>query len=189
LKRSPFCRYRAAHIDTEGKQHHRTMPHHHGGIAILCVVLLFALTVSGCRNGTRRTTPVADEEVIRQQRRNTCGPAALAMLLTSMGRRTTEAELEQAMRLTADGATLTSLLTTAASHGVRLEAWRLHQDTLGSIRPPAILWVDGDHFVVFDSLARDTAFLRDPSEGRVSVPFEHLKKRWNGTAALVAGPP
>lgn len=110
------------------------------------------------------------------------------MLLTSVGRRTTEAELERTTRLTPEGATLTSLLEAAADRGVRLEAWRLRTDTLALIRPPAILWVDGDHFVVFDSLSGDTAFLRDPSAGRVAEPLARLRGRWDGTAALVVQP-
>lgn len=152
-------------------------------------LLASALLFVACREkGSPRPRGV-DTGVVRQTNHNTCGPAALAMLLASTGRPRTEAELESSMQLTSDGATLTALLKTSAAHGLRLEAWRLRPDTLRSIRPPAILWVDGDHFVVFDSLARGTAFLRDPSMGRVGVPFNELRARWDGTAALVAGPP
>lgn len=111
------------------------------------------------------------------------------MLLTSMGRPTTEAELEHEMSPGPDGVTLTSIVTAAASRGVQLEAWRVRPDTLGSLRTPAILWIDGDHFVVFDSLTAAGAYVRDPSVGRLMVPVEGLQKRWDGTAALLAGPP
>jgi ABC-type bacteriocin/lantibiotic exporter with double-glycine peptidase domain len=111
------------------------------------------------------------------------------MLLTSLGRPATEAELEREMSPGPDGVTLTSIVKTGGTRGVRLEAWRVRPDELGSLRTPAIFWIDGDHFVVFDSLAAEGAYLRDPSAGRLVVSLEGLLKRWDGTAALLAGPP
>jgi ABC-type bacteriocin/lantibiotic exporter with double-glycine peptidase domain len=81
------------------------------------------------------------------------------------------------------------ILATSAEHGVRLEAWRLSADTLGQIHPPAILWIDGDHFVVFDSLSETGAHLRDPASGRAVVRMERLLQRWDGTAAVAVRPP
>ncbi len=153
------------------------------------MLAIIAALVSACRDRAKHDQRASDPEVIQQSKRNTCGPAALAMFLTSVGRPATEAELEQEMSPGPNGVTLTSIVTAAGSRGVRLEAWRVRPDTLGQIRTPVILWIDGDHFVVFDSLASEGAHLRDPSAGRLVVSLDRLLKRWDGTAALQAGPP
>lgn len=153
------------------------------------ILTIVAALVSACGNNARHDHAAADPEVVHQTKRNTCGPAALAMLLTSIGRPATEAVLEREMSPGPDGVTLTSIVTAAASRGVQLEAWRVRPDTLGFLRTPAILWIDGDHFVVFDSLTSEGASVRDPSTGRLILPVESLWKRWDGTAALLAGPP
>ncbi len=153
--------------------------------------LLFAVIVltTGCERSSDQRIAMGGADAIRQSRRNTCGPAALAMLLMHQGRPTTEGELALLMAPGPDGVTLSTLLETSAAFGVPLEAWRLRLDTLRLIRTPAILWVDGDHFVVFDSVTSAGAHLRDPSAGRVVVPLERLRVRWDGTAAVVAGSP
>lgn len=153
------------------------------------ILTIVAALVSACGNDAKHDHTASDPEIVHQSKRNTCGPAALAMLLTSMGRPTSEAELEREMSPGPDGVTLTSIVTTAASRGVRLEAWRVRPDTLGFLRTPAILWIDGDHFVVFDSLTSAGAYVRDPSAGRLIVAIEGLRKRWDGTAAMLAGLP
>ena len=153
------------------------------------ILTIVALLVAACGPDVQHPHATRAPEVIRQSKRNTCGPAALAMLLTSVGRPATEAELEQEMSPGPDGVTLTSIVAAAASRGIRLEAWRVRPDTLGSLRAPAILWIDGDHFVVFDSLTPVGAHLRDPSAGRLIVPVEGLRQRWDGTAALLARAP
>ena len=154
-------------------------------------MLLFAVIVlvTGCERSSDRRIAMGEAGVVRQSRRNTCGPAALAMLLTHQGRPTTERELEQRMAPGPEGVTLSTLLETSARLGVPLEAWRLHLDTLSEIRTPAILWLDGDHFVVFDSVTAAGAHLRDPSAGRVIVPIDRLRMRWDGTTALVPRSP
>ncbi|MCU0452748.1 MAG: cysteine peptidase family C39 domain-containing protein [Bacteroidetes bacterium] len=157
---------------------------------LLAASLLIAVALFlDCREKASREPAANNAGVVRQSKHNTCGPAALAMLLTSLGRPATENEMERAMFLGSEGATLTSLLAASASRGVQLEAWRLQVDTLRSIRTPAILWVDGDHFVVFDSITSTGAHVRDPSVGRTVISLERLQERWDGTAALVVWPP
>jgi ABC-type bacteriocin/lantibiotic exporter with double-glycine peptidase domain len=83
-----------------------------------------------------------------------------------------------------DGVSLTTIIATARVYGVHLEAWRLHTGALDTLTVPAILWVDKDHFVVFDSLTTAGIYLRDPATGRVRTSRKSLTARWDGTAAV-----
>jgi ABC-type bacteriocin/lantibiotic exporter with double-glycine peptidase domain len=146
------------------------------------------LSVCGCADG-RDEERSGRDGVITQSRRNTCGPAALAMLLVSKGIVVTAEELERRMQPGADGVSLTTIVTTAREYGVHLQPWRLRKDALDTLKTPAILWVDGDHFVVFDSLTQAGAHLRDPATGRVQESKQRLATRWDGTAAVLSPPP
>lgn len=98
-------------------------------------------------------------------------------------------ELEQYMQPGSRGVSLATIVMTARVYGVQLESWRLRSDALDTLTTPAILWVDGDHFVVFDSLTSAGAYLQDPAAGRILVPRDRLHERWDGTAAVLSPSP
>lgn len=83
-----------------------------------------------------------------------------------------------------DGVSLATIIATARDFGVHLEAWRLRTEALDTLRAPAILWIDKDHFVVFDSLTAAGIYLRDPATGRIRTSKMNLAARWDGTAAV-----
>lgn len=132
---------------------------------------------------------LSQENAILQQQRNTCGPASLAMLLVEHGVSVTEKELEGQMLPGRDGVSLRTLTETAGRYGVRLEVWRFRRDAVDSLQTPAILWIDGDHFVVLDSSTTNGVFVRDPAKGRLQWSRERLYERWNGTAAVAIRTP
>jgi ATP-binding cassette subfamily B protein RaxB len=88
-----------------------------------------------------------------------------------------------------DGVSLRTLTETGGRYGVRLEAWKFRRDAIDSVRTPAILWIDGDHFVVLDSVTAEGVFVRDPAKGRLQWTRERLHGRWNGTAAVAVRTP
>lgn len=160
-------------------------------ISRLPIILLCGLTIigwSGCVRSDNEQL-LGDENVIRQRRNNTCGPAALAMVLADHDVNVTEGELERQLPMHDDGASLRSLIVAAERYGVRLEAWRLRFDAIDSVHLPAILWIDDDHFVVLDSVRTDGVFVRDPAKGRLRWTREGLRSRWNGTAAVAVRTP
>lgn len=153
-----------------------SLPHH---LRSLLVVLTFC----GCMRGGEEQ-PLGRGGVIPQSQRNTCGPAALAMLLSSEGIAVSVDELERRMQPGHDGVSLTTIIATAREYGVHLEAWRLPAGALDTLKAPAILWIDMDHFVVFDSLTAAGIYLRDPASGRIRISRQGLSTRWDGAAAV-----
>ena len=123
--------------------------------------------------------------VLIQSNNNNCGPAALKMVLDDFGISSSLDELELIIPLNQQGASMFSLLTAAKTKGLPLEGWKLTGGDLYNIRLPALLFVNGNHFVVADSVRDGTIFLRDPSLGRVRVSLIKFKTMWNGESLIL----
>ena len=121
------------------------------------------------------------EGVTMQDKSNTCGPAALKMILDVHGKKVALRELEKGSNARDSGWSMQSLKELADQYGLRAEGWRLNLEALGRSRFPAILFVENRHFVVVDSM--DTAgffFVRDPAIGRMKIQRRALNKIWTG---------
>jgi hypothetical protein len=119
-----------------------------------------------------------------------CGANALrdACLLLGMdvGDRALEADFDNGDR----GVTLTGLSRVAKSLGCRTRAVRLSGEQLLRIQPPAIAFVNGNHYVAVGAV--------DPQEKRILVidrptaPYwttiEKFRERWNGEMLLLSAP-
>ena len=120
------------------------------------------------------------EGVIMQDRSNTCGPAALKMILDAYGRKTSLHELEVDCN-SQNGWSMQALKEPAEELGLRAEGWRLDVDALSRSRFPVILFVENNHFVVADSVDNGGFFfLRDPAIGRMKIHSRALVKIWKG---------
>jgi ABC-type bacteriocin/lantibiotic exporter with double-glycine peptidase domain len=119
--------------------------------------------------------------VVMQDKSNTCGPAALKMILDVYGKTVTLRELEKDRKASDGGWSMQSLKALAEQHGLRAEGWRLEPEALCKSRFPLILFVENRHFVVADGV--DTAgflFMRDPAIGRMKIHRRALSGIWNG---------
>jgi ABC-type bacteriocin/lantibiotic exporter with double-glycine peptidase domain len=116
-----------------------------------------------------------------QGRENTCGPAALKMILDVRGKMVPLRELEKDGNTSDGGWSMQSLKELAGRYGLRAEGWRLNMEALCRSRFPAILFVENQHFVVADSV--DTCaffFVRDPAIGRMKIHRRALSRIWTG---------
>jgi len=158
---------------------------------IVFLGLVFALAVT-----TKFSNPTSEYElaarerggaylgidgVVMQDKSNTCGPAALKMILDVHGKRVPLRELEKGCETSDGGWSMQSLKELAEQHGLRAEGWRLDAEALCRSRFPMILFVENQHFVVADGV--DTAgffFLRDPAIGRMKIHRHALNRIWKG---------
>ena len=129
----------------------------------------------------------APGQVVRQQKRSDCGPAALQMILKHHGvTSTTLAELEVATGTGPDGTSMLALKRTAEQSGLASQGLRLPVERLHDIPMPAIAHVHGDHFVVIRS-AGEELVIDDPSLGRLRMSARTFERSWDGVVLTFTG--
>ena len=126
-------------------------------------------------------------EVVRQQGRSDCGPAALKMILDHHGiTGVTLAELEVATETGPDGTSMLALKRTAEQRGLASQGLRLPVARLHGIPMPAIAHVHGDHFVVLRQ-AGSKLIIDDPSLGRLRMSAKTFERSWDGVVLAFTG--
>ncbi len=131
----------------------------------------------------------AEGEIVRQQSRSDCGPAALKMILDHWDiDGGTLAELEIATGAGPDGTSLLALKRAAEERGLTGRGLRLPVHRLRDIPLPAIAHVHGDHFVVVRS-AGDELVIDDPSLGRLRMSPRAFARAWDGIVLAFTGSP
>lgn len=131
---------------------------------------------------------LGSDGVVMQDKINTCGPAAVKMILEAYGNRVSLQELENGEESPRGGWSMRSLKELAEQRGVHAEGWRLNPDNLSTGRFPMILFIEDRHFVVVDSVdAAGFVFVRDPAIGRMKLHRRALAKTWKGEALVFGG--
>jgi len=124
--------------------------------------------------------------VVFQSRSNTCGVAALLMVLDHFGIKSSRQEMEQKAELHHGGTSLMALKELAKKVGVEADGWRLSFQELAGIELPAILFVEKHHFIVVDSVnGSGILFVRDPAVGRLAIPRRRALEIWKGETLVI----
>jgi ABC-type bacteriocin/lantibiotic exporter with double-glycine peptidase domain len=118
--------------------------------------------------------------VVLQDKGNTCGPAALKMVMDRYARTVTLQELEATYHVQG-GWSMQELKELAERYGFRSEGRRLDAEKLSRSQFPVLLFVEDGHFVVADGVDSAGFFsLRDPAIGRVKMHGKALIRIWKG---------
>jgi len=126
--------------------------------------------------------------VVRQQTDRDCGVAALAMVLTHFGRPASLEQLTALLDPGPEGVSMLDLKYGAERLGLRATGWRLTLDQLGAGPLPAIVLVDGHHWVVVTAVEIDGAVLiSDPARGRLRMRADTFARRWRGDTLRLDG--
>lgn len=120
--------------------------------------------------------------VILQAERSECGLACLAMIAAHYGYRVDLNSLRDEFPTSSRGASLRDLLGTAQALHLQARALRLEIGDLASLRTPAILHWDMDHFVVLSSVGRQHVIVHDPALGRRKYRLTELGNHFTGVA-------
>jgi hypothetical protein len=143
--------------------------------------------------GKYRGAPDGDG-VCRETQAYTCGPAAAATLLTQIGIRTNEQEMERLCRATPvtgtdEIAVCCALRTRLSGTGLRVTLERPGLDRLARQLRPVLARIRADllrdHWVVLLAMNDRTAILGDPVLGKVQVPVSEFCAAWRGTMVAV----
>ena len=120
--------------------------------------------------------------VIRQAAASECGLACLAMIASYYGRQSDLNTLRREYPVSLKGATLAMVMETAAKLGLAGRPLRLEMGQLRSLRTPAILHWDMNHFVVLRHVGRSGLTIHDPASGARRQTFAEASKHFTGVA-------
>jgi ABC-type bacteriocin/lantibiotic exporter with double-glycine peptidase domain len=160
------------------------------------LALMYTISWMGHRLGVSRAAQVVQtseadavylgtEGVVFQDRGNTCGPAALKMILDHHGISVQLLELERKRGRGKRGMDMFSLSRLATLFGLKATGWKLGIDDLRESNMPVILFVENTHFVVLDSVRNEgDFFVRDPAKGKMRLSKARLLKMWRGETLL-----
>lgn len=115
----------------------------------------------------------------------TCGAAALAMLLQLLGKQVREDDVLRVLNLTPDrvtGINIAQIIQTASHFGVKLVPKRISATDL---TVPCIAYMASGHYVVVTHVKGDSVILMDPELGVLSM---HLHQFTNGWTTVVIEP-
>lgn len=125
--------------------------------------------------------------LVAQMERTDCGAACLAMVLAHHGHAAPLAEVRDQCGIGRDGASAAAIAQAAQHYGLRTQAFRVTPDALAGLDLPAILHVDGAHFVVLVGARGDGWDVIDPAAGRVHWAADEMARRLS-SVALVCTP-
>lgn len=111
-----------------------------------------------------------------------CALACLAMVAAHYGHKVNIGGLRRRFPVSMKGATLAQLVEIASELDFAPRALRLEIDEIGELQLPAILHWDLNHFVVLESIGKDSVSVLDPAVGRRKIGIRKLSDHFTGVA-------
>lgn len=111
-----------------------------------------------------------------------CGLACLAMVAAHHGLEIGMPEMRRRFPMSLKGLRLSQLIDIAGKLGLHGRALRLELEGLSRLDTPAILHWDLNHFVVLESVRRDSVVVLDPALGRRTLPMAEVSRHFTGVA-------
>ncbi|MFI7657404.1 peptidase domain-containing ABC transporter [Micromonospora parva] len=121
-------------------------------------------------------------QTILQMSQADCAAACLAMIGGALGRSASTGFWQRTLGSGRDGTSVARLVAAARQHGLSAQAYAITdlREALNTAELPAILHVDGNHFVVVTAMRRGLIEIVDPSEGRQRLTLDQVHRRMSG---------
>ncbi|HEX8223392.1 MAG TPA: peptidase domain-containing ABC transporter [Allosphingosinicella sp.] len=125
-------------------------------------------------------------ELVRQTEVTECGLACLAMLACFHGHDVNLAGLRARFGTSSRGVTLRTVIKIASELGLASRAVRVGLEALKHVHLPAMIHWDLDHFVVLESVTKDSVVVFDPATGVRRYSYAEASGRFTGIALEVS---
>ena len=109
-----------------------------------------------------------------------CGATALGIILQHYGHYVPLTQLREGCGVSRDGSDAANLILAAASYGLKGKGYKKGIKALHKITPPAILFWEFNHFLVFEGFIGDKVALNDPALGPRMVNIEDFETSYTG---------
>lgn len=128
------------------------------------------------QHGTSRITPLL------QVAAGDCGVACLGMILQAHGSPIDIQRLRGSFDASINGISLKKIIQVASQYRLSSRAVRAEPEGLRALRMPAMLHWNFNHYVVLESIGKDTVTIIDPAAGRRRISLKDLAEHFTGIA-------
>ena len=126
---------------------------------------------------------------VLQMENTECGAASLSIVLQHYGRYVPLTQLRELCGVSRDGSDAANLILAARSLGLDAKGFKKSIAALEQVKPPAILFWEFNHFLVFEGFRGDRVALNDPALGPRTVSREEFDRSYTGIVlTLEPGP-
>ena len=91
-----------------------------------------------------------------------CGAASLSMILAHYKKYVSLEELRVECGVSRDGTKASNLVKAAKRYGLEAKGFKMEVDALRSLKAPAIIFWNFNHFVVYEKFKRHSVVINDP---------------------------
>lgn len=109
-----------------------------------------------------------------------CGAASLSIILQHYGRYVPLPLLRNLCGVSRDGSDAASLIIAARNFGLDAKGFQKGLEALEHVKPPAILFWEFNHFLVFEGFRGDRVALNDPALGHRTVSRKEFDQGYTG---------
>ncbi len=113
-----------------------------------------------------------------------CGAACLAMILGYYQKYISLEVLRVDCGVSRDGTKASNVIKAARKYGLEAKGFKMETEALRSIKLPAILFWNFNHFVVFEGFKGKYAVLNDPASGRRLVDPDEFDESFTGVVLV-----
>ena len=117
---------------------------------------------------------------VLQMESTECGAASLSIVLQHYGRYVPLTQLRELCGVSRDGSDAANLILAARNFGLDAKGFQKGLAALEQLTPPAILFWEFNHFLVFEGFQGDRVALNDPALGPRTVSREAFDRSYTG---------